>query len=159
VAVHGPVVEDMVTREAFAQDLRLIAQPEEQQDLAPLEDALAKAERRLDQVQTAEAMDALGDLWAANVKARKSERDEAAAALGKARAEAGVPSNGGTVLRLSHIWEDLPPDQQKEALAWVFSEVRVRKVPRGEKPDLEFKVRATRPYGTLALSPPEIEAL
>jgi site-specific DNA recombinase len=157
VTVHRPAVEDLVVQEAFAVDLRLIAQPQDVPDLAPLEEALTHAERRFAQVQSPEAMDALGDAWPVAVKGRRLERDEAALALGKARAESGLPSSGGTVLRLGHIWDDLDPSQQREALSWTFEAVRVRKVPRGHAPDLEFVVRATRPFGTLELRPPEIE--
>jgi site-specific DNA recombinase len=56
-------------------------------DLAPLEGELESAERRLAQVMTDEARDALGDLWAADVKARREARDAAVAALGEARVE------------------------------------------------------------------------
>jgi hypothetical protein len=50
----------------------------------------------------------------------------------------------------------LEPSQQREVLRWVFAEVRVFKVPRGQPPNLTFVPRATRPWGSLALSPPEI---
>lgn len=159
VSVHGPAAEDLVVQEAFAQDLRLVAKPQEAPDLEPLEEALAVAERRWEQVQTPAAMDALGDDWTANVKARRSERDAAAAALGAARADAGVSVDGGKVLRLGHIWEDLEPDQQREALHWTFEEVRVARVPRGQRPDLTFVPRATRPFGAIAFRPPELKQL
>jgi len=159
VSVHGPIAEDMVVREAFEQDLKLIAQPQEVPDLGPLEDALVQAEWRFEQVQSAEAMDALGDAWPANVKARRAERDEAARLLGAARAEAGISSDGGEVYRLSHIWEDLDRDQQRAALQWTFERVRVAKVPSRQKPDLTFVPRATRPYGSIAYRPAEIVIL
>ena len=53
--------------------------------VAPLEAALKVAERRLAQVMAPEARDALGDLWAADVRGRRLERDAAAEALGAAR--------------------------------------------------------------------------
>ncbi len=156
-SVHGPIVEDLVVREAFAVDMKLIAQPQEAPDLAPLEEALTKSERRFAQSQTPEAMDALGEAWAATVKARRQERDEDAAALGAARTEAGVSSEGGQVLRLGHIWDDLTPDQQREALHWTFQEVQAAKVPRGHKPALTFVTHATRPYGSIEFRPPDIQ--
>jgi hypothetical protein len=149
----------MVVERAFAEDLRLIAQPTETVDLTPLEEALTHAERRFEQVQSPEAMDALGDAWAATAKARRQERDDAARALGEARAESGVEPSGGTILRLGHIWDDLDPQQQREALHWTFERVTIRKVPRGQPPSLEYTVRATRPFGTLEMRPPEIIAV
>lgn len=156
VSVHGPAAEDMVVEEAFAVDLRLIARPQETVDLEPLEEALVKAERQYARMQEPEAMDALGDDWAVTARKFREARDEAAQALGEARAEAGIASAGGTVLRLGHIWDDLAPDQQREALRWTFESVRVQKVPRGQPPSLEFIVRASRPFGTLAYRPPDI---
>lgn len=160
VTVHAPTVESLVVAEAFAVDLKLVAQPQRTADLEPLEEALVLATRRFDQVQMPDAMDALGDAWASAAKSRREERDAAARALGEARAEAGVSSEGGSggaVLRLGHIWDDLEPAQQREALRWIFEEVRVRKVPRLQPPSLEFKVRATRPWGVLEYRPSDIE--
>lgn len=159
VTVHAPTVEDLVVREAFAQDLRLVAKPQESPDLEPLEEALAAAERRWEQVQMPAAMDALGTDWVANVQARRGERDAAAAALGAARAEAGVPVDGGRAVVLGHVFDDLEPAQQRAALGWVFREVRVAKVPRLQPPALTFVVHATRPWGSLEYRPTGIESL
>lgn len=157
VSIHGPIADELVTQAAFEADLRLAVKPSETVNLAPLEEALAIAERRWEQVQSPAAMDALGDDWAANVKARRAERDAAAAALGAARAESGLEAGGETVLVLGHIFDDLEPDQQREALRWIFAEIVVAKVPQYQPPQLTFVPRATRPWGTLRLLPPELE--
>ena len=73
------------------------------------------------EVRTPEARDALGDDWAADVKARRTERDEAAAALGAARAEAGSPAND---LRLRDIWDGLDLEQRRAALRLFWKEIR-----------------------------------
>jgi site-specific DNA recombinase len=157
VSVAAEAVEERVTAEAFAADLKLIARQPEAVDLTALEESLAMAESRLDQMLAPEAQDALGDAWPATAKQRREERDEAARVLGEARADAGVAGNGGKVLRLGHVWDDLDPIQQREALRWVFAEVRAAKVPAGQPPSLTFVQRATRPWGTLEFRPPEIE--
>lgn len=90
--------------------------------LGPLEDALDVAERRLAQVMAPEARDALGDLWAADVKARRTERDAAAARLGEARQVAGVDA---VDFRLRDVWEGLSPTDRRAALSLFWKEIRV----------------------------------
>jgi DNA invertase Pin-like site-specific DNA recombinase len=159
VSVHAPATEDLVVQEAFAQDLRLVTKPQKVTDLAGLERALEDAERRFAAIQTPDVQDAMGSDWAANLRERREARDAAAAALVEARQEAGETADGRKVLALGHIWEDLEPSQQRLALRWLFAEVRVAKVPRGQRPDLAFVPRAKRPWGsTLEYRPPEIEA-
>lgn len=58
-------------------------------DLAPLAAAYEAADRRLEQVLAPDMQDALGEGWAAVVKERRLEREEAGRALGEARARAG----------------------------------------------------------------------
>jgi DNA invertase Pin-like site-specific DNA recombinase len=154
VSVAALLVERLVIAEAFAADLKLIERQPESVDLGALAGDLAKAEARLAQMLEPASQDALGEAWVATAKARREERDAAARALGEARSLPGATS--GNVLRLGHIWDDLEPSQQREVLRWVFAEVRVFKVPRGQPPNLTFVPRATRPWGSLALSPPEI---
>lgn len=91
-------------------------------DLGALEQAVTTAERRLAQVLASEARDALGDMWAADAKARRTERDEALTALGVARQEAGVPS---AEYRLRDVWADLDADDRREALRLFWKEIRV----------------------------------
>jgi DNA invertase Pin-like site-specific DNA recombinase len=91
-------------------------------DLKPLEDALARAEARLEQVLAPEARDALGDLWAADVKARRLERDAAAAALGQARQASPVEP---ATMRLAEVWDGLSVEDRRAALGLFWQEIRV----------------------------------
>ena len=117
-------------------------------DLSHLEEALAVAERRYSQVLAPEARDALGDDWAADVKARRSERDEAAAALGGARAEEGGPL---VDLRLRDIWDDLPFEDRKAALRLYWKAIHVGKRVPGEGTPLRFVARGPGYEAELAL--------
>ena len=145
VSIHAPAAEDLVTEAAFAESRKLVSRPPEAVDLAPLEEAMARTEMRLEQMLAPESQDALGDAWAATAKERRLERDAAAAALGEARAKVEA-ATGGRDYELGHLWDDLDPEQQRAALRWHFAEVRVAKVPRGEKPALTFVPAATRPF-------------
>jgi DNA invertase Pin-like site-specific DNA recombinase len=102
-------------------------------DLGALEDAVAVAERRLEQVLAPEARDALGDLWAADVKARRTERDAALTALGEARQDAGVLA---TEFRLRDVWDGLSTTDRRAALALFWKEIRVgrKAVPKSRGP-------------------------
>ena len=73
-------------------------------DLGALEDALAKAEARYEQAKSPDVSDAMGDDWAAYVKARRLERDDAATALGQACQVAGVEAAS---FRLRDVWDGL----------------------------------------------------
>lgn len=73
-----------------------------------------------------------------------------------ARRAWGAEGDGQT-FPLGYIWDELEPAVQREALRWVFQEVRVSRVERGAEPSLEFVPRATRPWTTLHYRPPEIE--
>jgi site-specific DNA recombinase len=154
-SVRADLVEALVVDEAMRQSMVLAASADVP-DLAVLETALDDAARRFEQVQTPEAQDALGEAWAATAKERREARDAAAAALGAARAEAGVSVEGRT-LSLGQVWDDLSPEGQREALAWHFDAIHVHKVGRGEDPRLSFTVRATRPYRPIELKPIELE--
>ena len=140
------------------QSRALVLRSAEVPDLEALETDLEAATRRFEQVQTAEAQDALGDAWAATAKERREARDATAAALGAARAEAGVPVEGH-VLTLGQVWEDLSPEGQREALAWHFDAIHVHKVGRGEEPRLSYTVRATRPYRPIEYLPIELDVV
>jgi len=155
-SVRADIVEWLVVEEAMRQSLALVARSAEMPDLEVLATALEDAARRFEQVQTPEAQDALGDAWAATAKERREARDAAAKALGEARSEAGVPMEG-RVLSLGQVWDDLAPEQQREALTWHFDAVHVHKVGRGEEPRLSFTLRATRPYRPIEYQPTELE--
>lgn len=117
-------------------------------DLGALEEAVAVSDRRLEQVLAPEARDALGDLWAADVKARRTERDEALARLGEARQRAGVPEQA---FRLRDIWDDMPPPDRRAAFSLFWQEIRVHRT-RDRQTRVEFVPRAAGPAVEVALS-------
>lgn len=121
VSVSARRLEPWVVAQSFRAGDAIVTRSEAP-DLGALEDALAIAEKRLAQVLAPEAQDALGDAWPATAKARRTERDTAAAALGEARSEAGVPAIG---FRLSDVWDDLSPNDRREALRLFWKEIRV----------------------------------
>lgn len=99
-------------------------------DLGALEDTAALAERRLAQVMAPEARDALGDLWAADVKARRAEHADALAALGQARQDAGV--GAAPAMFLPDVYEGLDIADKRAALGLLWKVIRVgRKGPGG----------------------------
>jgi len=125
----APLLEGWVKRVTFLRAAEL-ATRSDAPDLGSLEDALVAAERRLEQVLAPEAQDALGDTWAATVKARRQERDNAAAALGEARQAAGPL--GPRELRLEEVWDDLSQTDKRAALALYWRAIRVgRPAPSG----------------------------
>jgi DNA invertase Pin-like site-specific DNA recombinase len=97
-------------------------------DLAPLVEAVAMVQRRVDQVMAPEARDALGDLWAADVKARRLELEAAQAALGEAQATSG--DDGADVHDLRERWPDMTTKERRDWLDWYGVRVEVR----GSKP-------------------------
>ncbi len=120
-SVNAPRLERFVVMRSAALADQL-ATAAEAADLGAMEEALTVAERRLAQVLAPEARDALGDLWAADVKLRRAERDAAAATLGAARAEAGVPEQA---LKLSQGWEGMTRADLRAALGLYWKEVKV----------------------------------
>jgi DNA invertase Pin-like site-specific DNA recombinase len=160
VSIAADQAEELVVVESWAQDMRLRVLPEETPDLVSLEDALAGSQRRLDHALRPATQDALGDDWGPTVRDRREARDADAAALGLARSEAGMASGGGQLLHLGHIWPDLQPLQQREALSWLWESVKVCKVERLSAPDLLWVPRATRPVSAvMEFRPPQIEAV
>jgi site-specific DNA recombinase len=91
-------------------------------DLGGLEDHLALTERRLAQALGPEAQDALGDAWASTVKSRRTERDDAAAALGEARSESGIEA---LELPLTEAWAGLSGEDRRAILRALWKEIRV----------------------------------
>lgn len=117
-------------------------------DLGALEDELATAERRMEQVLAPEAQDALDDAWAATAKARRTERDAAATRLGEARATAGVAAVRG---RLSDVWDALTLGERRAALAAYWQAIHVgRKRPEGGTP-IRFVARGAHSGAELIL--------
>jgi hypothetical protein len=82
-------------------------------DLAPLKEAVVVAQRRFDQAMAPEARDALGELWAADVKARRLELEAALAELGEAQAAAG---DGTELVDLRERWDELSVTERRERL-------------------------------------------
>jgi DNA invertase Pin-like site-specific DNA recombinase len=91
-------------------------------DLDGLEAELAASERRLEQVLTPEAQDALGDAWASTAKARRQERDNAAAELGMARREAGTEAR---TFNLRELVEEGNTQGLREGLRFLWKAIHV----------------------------------
>lgn len=94
--------------------------------LAALEAEVATAERRLAQVLTDEARDALGDLWAAEVKPRRLARDAALQALGEARASGTEASSFWDAYRDLDV-DTASRDELRRAISGLFRYVAVAK--------------------------------
>lgn len=120
-SVDAPRLERYVVLRSMALGDELATRAEAP-DLGALETDVATAEKRLGQVMAPEARDALGELWAADVKARREERDAALARLGEARQAAGV---GGRELRLGEEWERLSAEDRRAAMALYWKAIRV----------------------------------
>jgi DNA invertase Pin-like site-specific DNA recombinase len=93
-------------------------------DLKPLEEAVSVAERRLEHALTPEVQDAAGDGWAAMIRERRAEHEDALAALGEARA---VSAPEIDVVDLRERWEYLTPQERRESLrVYALEYVEVR---------------------------------
>lgn len=92
-----------------------------------LEHAVETTQRRLEQVLGHEARDALGSLWAADVKQRREEHEAALAALGAVTAHAGQAER---LINLREAWrEDLSKlganaKQESDVVAFVSDEAK-----------------------------------
>jgi site-specific DNA recombinase len=113
-------------------------EPREAPDLGPLVEAVARADRRLEQVLAPDARDALGDLWAADVKARRAELEEAQAALGEARAATNEDEAAG-IIDLRERWDDLDPGERRERLRRYAIERVIVKGPSPADWELMFR--------------------
>lgn len=139
-SVDADRLEKWVTLRSFELGDEL-ATRSEAPDLGALEEAVARTSRRLDQVMAPEARDALGELWAADVKARRTERDDALARLGEARQDAGVPAHE---FRLRDVWDDLKTEDRRSALSLFWKAIRVGRRTDGGIP-ITFVARG--PHG------------
>jgi site-specific DNA recombinase len=106
-------------------------------ELTALEETLTVADRRLEQVMAPEARDALADLWAADVGARRKDRDRAAEALGRARAEASQV--GVDVTNLADEWGELPIAERRDLLSGVYGLERVVVTRGAAAPELHLR--------------------
>lgn len=137
-------LEDQVVARYLADGRVLSLNVPSDDALRPLEHARAVAWRRLAQVLSPDARDALGSLWAADVKARREEYEAAAAELGKAQAPRGRDVE--RLVDLKRHWRDadlgelgtasgpayfLSDELKRELLKQRFTAIAVRQTGRG----------------------------
>ena len=113
-----------------------IREPRPGPDTAVLEEAVARAQRRFDQALAPEARDALGDLWAADVKARRLELEAAQAALGEARAEGDGEAE---LIDLRERWDDMGPTERRERLRRYAIERLIVNGPKATDWEIELR--------------------
>jgi DNA invertase Pin-like site-specific DNA recombinase len=127
--VRAEVVEAVAERAFWdvTDDLRATAQAEAP-DLSGLEEDLARAEGRLAQAKSPEVQDAAGDGWAEMIRTRRLERDAAAEALGRARAERRTEAPAD-VETLRAVWDSLDPADKRELMATKLDLIALRRDP------------------------------
>lgn len=103
--IEAAVVEDAVVAALFERANLIWEKRASTVDTAPLQEAFDLADRRYQQALSPAAQDALGEAWASVVKERRLARDEAAAALGLARATATEEEVERRV-ELVRAWQD-----------------------------------------------------
>jgi site-specific DNA recombinase len=104
--IEAAVVEEAVVGQLFERASLIFEKKKAAAvDTAPLQEAFEAADRRLQQVLSPASQDALGEAWASTVKERRLARDEAAAALGEARATA-TPGDVEERVELVRHWQD-----------------------------------------------------
>jgi hypothetical protein len=96
-------------------------------DLDGLTEALAVAERRLEQALAPEVQDAAAEGWAAMVRRRREARDDAATALGRARAESGTPDIAATYAGWLHGFRATDPATRRALIARDFPVIALRR--------------------------------
>lgn len=129
-AVNADRMETWVVARSMAVSDEMEARSQEP-ELGDLEEALVAADRRYEQVRAPEVRDALGPDWAADVKARRLERDAAGLALGEARAAAGTGPAG---FRLRDEWRKLSTADRRATLGLYWKEIRVGRRAHGGTP-------------------------
>lgn len=118
ISANAPTLEQWVVETLWLLLGSKVAGDEpEAVDLTPLVEAVATAERRLEQVLAPEARDALGDLWAADVKARRLEHEAALTALGEARQVASASGATPEIVELREQWPDMTTARKRDALS------------------------------------------
>jgi DNA invertase Pin-like site-specific DNA recombinase len=98
-------------------------------DVAALQAALDRAQDRLTQVESPELQDALGERWPAVVRERRADRDEAAAALGRARSAGTADTAPVGVETLRGAWERMSARDRRELLALRVDCIALRRDP------------------------------
>jgi len=99
-------------------------------DLAGLQEALQRAERRLGQVESEDMQDALGERWASVARERRAARDAAAANLGHGRAAASEREAPVAIVTLRATWEDMSTRERRDLLGARFDALALRRDPR-----------------------------
>jgi DNA invertase Pin-like site-specific DNA recombinase len=84
-------------------------------DLTKLQETYDAADRRFKQVQSPDAIDALGDSWSETARRYREERDEAAAALGEARAQ-----DTSAIVLDRDLWAKMDIPGRRQILATMF---------------------------------------
>jgi hypothetical protein len=110
--------------------------------IAALQTKLAKEEARLVQYLDPDVQDAAGDTaeYAAGLRARRDARDNAAAALGKAKAQAGTEGEAPSPRSLRKDWMQRTTAERRELLARYFDVIAV-----GKDRTVDVFVRGTGP--------------
>lgn len=116
VSVNAAPLEEWTVSTLWMLLGSMVREEHEAPDLTPYLEAVATTERRLEQAMTPESQDALGGGWAAYVKERRVEHEEALSALGEARHEAHK-GQAPDVYDLRKRWPDLTTAQRREELA------------------------------------------
>jgi hypothetical protein len=91
-------------------------------DLSGLQQDMERADRALQQWTSTEVQEAIGDLaeYAAGLRERRDARDQAAAALGRARAEVSTSATLPDVETLRGAWERMSTKDRRELLSLRF---------------------------------------
>jgi Recombinase zinc beta ribbon domain/Recombinase len=116
---------------SLTEDMRATSQPSSA-DLGHLKVTLEQAERRLAQSMTPMVQDAAGDEWASMIRERRAERDDAAEALGRARAAEASSNCVPAVKTLRATWDNLSTEDKRDLFATRFDLLALRgaSVPR-----------------------------
>jgi DNA invertase Pin-like site-specific DNA recombinase len=113
-------------------DLEAHGTPDTSGTLAARDEALQRAETALSQWMAPEVQEAIGDLgeYAAGLRERRAARDDAAEALGAARAAAGASAAMPSTDTLRGAWERMTTVQRRELLGLRFDCLALRRDPR-----------------------------
>jgi DNA invertase Pin-like site-specific DNA recombinase len=115
--IYADRIEPLAERAFWAvtEDLSAKSYAKAPDELAALEDALARAERRYAEIDTEEAQDAYGADWLPRLRERREARDAAAEALGRAQATRRTDTPSSKTMR--GVWNDLSAVDKRELIA------------------------------------------
>jgi DNA invertase Pin-like site-specific DNA recombinase len=114
---------------AVTGDIEAVGAQDTHDAVSGLQEALARAQRRLDEIETQDAQDAFRDRWLAVVKQRRDERDRAAEELGKARAEVRTSLPQLPVETLRGNWPRMTAQDRRELIGLTFDCIALRRDP------------------------------